>query len=250
MTPIAQPLYLLGSPIQREDTMKVSDIMTRGVISVPPEATVFDAARLMYNNHISGLPVINESGKLVGIVSEGDFLRRSETGTEHSRSPWLDAYFGPSASAKGYIRSHGVKVHDVMTPKPVTVAEDAELDQVVHLMEKHSIKRLPVLRRGKVVGIVSRANLVRALASAHRTMPKLSKRDAAIRDRILDQIHKESWTAGALVDVAVHAGHVDLWGSISDMAQRKALKVLAEAVPGVKHVEEHLTYRGAPVSAS
>lgn len=230
--------------------MKVSDIMTRRVISVPPEATIVDAARLMLKNHISGLPVINDKGELVGIISEGDFLRRPETGTERKRSAWLAAFFGPDKFAEAYVHSHGIKVHEVMAPKPVTVGEDTPLDQVVHLMETHDIKRLPVLRSGKVVGIVSRANLMRALASHHRAVPDASTSDVAIRDRILGEIDMESWSAGVFVDVAVRNGVVELWGTIADAAQRQALTVLAEAVPGVKRVETHLTWRGEVMSVS
>jgi signal-transduction protein with cAMP-binding, CBS, and nucleotidyltransferase domain len=196
----------------------------------------------MLKNHISGLPVVDEKAKLIGIVSEGDFLRRPEMGTERERSPRFDAFFGPSESAKDYVRSHGMKVQEIMTPKPVTVGEHTPLDEVVHLMETHGVKRLPVLRRGKIVGIVSRANLMRALASLHRVVLKSSKSDAAIRNRILADIDKQSWSAGAFVDVAVHDGLIDLWGSINDVAQRKALKVLAEGVPGVRRVHEHLTW--------
>lgn len=230
--------------------MKVSDIMTRRVISVSPEATIISAARLMLENRISGLPVINKSGKLVGIVSERDLLRRAEISTERKRSHWFDAFFGPSVSANDYARSHGVKVVDILTPNPVTVGEGTSLKQLVHLMEAHDIKRLPVLRRGKVVGIVCRANLVRALVGLYRANPKISQRDITIRNRILADIKKESWSVGAQVDVAVHKGIVDLWGSISDASQRKALKVLAERAPGVKRVQEHLAQRSAPMLIS
>ena len=155
--------------------MKVSDVMTRRVISVAPEATVRHAIRLMLQNNISGLPVIDDKGKLVGIVSEGDFLRRSEIGTERKRSRWLTAFLGPSEPAHDYVHSHGLKVKEVMTCDPIMVQEDTQLDQVVHLMESHNIKRLPVVRGEKVVGVVSRANLMRALASIHRAAPKSSK---------------------------------------------------------------------------
>ena len=144
--------------------MKVSDVMTRRVVSVAPEATIRHAIRLMLDNHISGLPVIDDKGKLVGIVSEGDFLRRSEIGTERKRSHWLDAFLGPGAPANDYVHSHGFKVKEVMTRKPITVQEDTPLDQVVHLMESLRVKRLPVVRGEKVVGVVSRVSLMRALA--------------------------------------------------------------------------------------
>jgi CBS domain-containing protein len=230
-------------------TMKASDVMTRKVISISPEATIVDAIGLMLKNHISGLPVIDQEGKLVGIVSEGDFLRRPETGTERTRSRWLDAFFGPSGAARAYLRSHGSKVREVMTASPVTVAEHTPLDQVVHLMETHRIKRLPVVHRGKVVGILTRANLILALASIQRAARTSRTDDRAIRDHILSAIREQSWTAGASIDVTVRNGVVDLWGTISDMAQRDALKTLVTATPGVRKVADHLIWRGALASA-
>jgi CBS domain-containing protein len=229
--------------------MKASDVMTRKVISVSPEAAILEAIQLMLKNHISGLPVIGQDGKLIGIVSEADFLRRPETGTERTRSAWLDAFFGPSEPAKAYVRSHGSKVREVMISNPITVDEDTPLDEVVHLMETRRVKRLPVVRRGEVVGIVSRANLMRALASIHRASRVSSTADSTIRDHILSAIREHSWAAGATVDVTVYNGSVDVWGTISDIAQRDALKTLAEATPGVRGVVDHLVWHGLPVAA-
>jgi CBS domain-containing protein len=224
--------------------MKVSDIMTRKVVSVSPEASIVDAIQLMLKKHISGLPVIDQDGRLVGIVSEGDFLRRPETGTERKPSVWLNAFFGPSEFAEAYVRSHGSKVLEVMSANPITVDERMPLDQVVHLMETHHVKRLPVVRRGKVVGIVTRADLMLALASLHRSARASPLDDSVIRNGILSAIHEQNWTAGVSVDVTVHKGSVDLWGTISDVAQRDALKTLAAATPGVKEVADHLIWRG------
>jgi len=224
--------------------MNVSEIMTRRVISLAPEATVRDAVSLMLARRISGLPVIDAQGVLAGIVSEGDFLRRPETGTERRRSRWLDALFGPADGARRYVHAHGTRVGDVMTRKVVTVGEHDSLDEVVHLMEVHRIKRLPVLRDGKVVGIVSRANLMRALASVHRAAGHGSADEAAVRDRILAEIEQQGWAAGADVDVVVRAGVADLWGTIVDPEQRAALKVLVANVPGVKTVVDHLRWDG------
>ncbi len=224
--------------------MKVADIMTRRVVSAAPEASVLDAVDLMLKHHVGGLPVIDAHGRLVGIVTEGDFLRRPESGTERRRSRWLDVFFGPAEGAKRYVHSHGMKISDVMTEKVVTVAESTPLDRAVHLMEVHRIKRVPVLRGAKVVGIVSRANLMRALASVHRGDPRASKNDGAIRDRILAEIERQSWSAGADVDVVVRSGLADIWGTIADPVQREAFKVLVESTPGVKTVVDHLRWEG------
>lgn len=228
---------------KRAITMKVSDVMTRRVISVSPEATIREAIKLMLKNHISGLPVVAHEDKLVGIVTESDFLHRPETGTERKRSRWLDALFGPAEAAKDYVRQHGLKVQEVMTRDPVTVTEVAPLDQVVQIMETHKIKRLPVMRRSKVVGIVSRADLMLALASILRSAQRHADNDEVIRQAIMASIREQSWTTGTFVDVIVRNGIVDLWGTITDGAQRKALNVLVESTPGVKRVEDHLSWQ-------
>jgi CBS domain-containing protein len=226
--------------------MKASDVMTHGVISVTPESGIVFAIRLMLRNHVSGLPVIDHEGKLVGMLTEGDFLRRPEIGTERKRSAWFDALFGPAESADRYVRSHGLKVRDVMTGNPATVPENAPLDQVVRLMEARAVRRLPVMRRNKVVGIVSRADLMRAIATVRGARPRASKKDVLIRNRILSDMARQSWVAGAAVDIIVRNGTVDLWGAIADPKQRKALRVLVENTLGVKRVEDHLTWKATP----
>jgi CBS domain-containing protein len=228
--------------------MNVSDVMTRRVISISPETSIVAAIQLMLKHRISGLPVIDNHAKLVGIITEGDFLRRAEIETERKRSIWLDALLGPAEGAADYVHSHGLAVKEVMTRGPSTVAENTPLGEAVLLMENKNVKRLPVLRDGKVVGIISRANLMRALMSIHRAAPKSSDNDAAIRGFILADIGKQHWSSGAIVDVVVHEGVVDLWGTITDIGQRDALIVLAKNVPGVIKVEEHLTWKGQPAN--
>jgi CBS domain-containing protein len=222
--------------------MKISDVMTRRVISIAPEAGIRDAMELMLKNRISGLPVIDGGGKLVGVLSETDFLRRAETGTERRSSPWYDAFFGSGESARAYVRAHGLRVEDVMSSKPITVMENTPLEKAVDLMERHRVKRLPVVHGGKVVGIVTRANLLRALVSIHRSAHEPLQQDDAIRDRIAAAMNKETWANGMLVEVLVHDGVVDLWGRVEDASHRDALKVLVESTPGVKRVEDHLSW--------
>src|SRR5262252_8549841 len=157
--------------------MKVRDIMSTRVVSVEPNANVREAIRLMLQKHISGLPVIDRSGALVGVVTEGDFLRRVEAGTERKRPRWLEFLTGPARLADEYVQSHGRKVSDVMTPEPITIREDTPVEEVVRLMERRRIKRLPVMRGSQVVGIVSRANLLHALASVSREAAPAKKDD-------------------------------------------------------------------------
>ena len=222
--------------------MKAKDVMTRKVISVAPEATVLQAARLMLQHHISGLPVLDKKGDLVGILSEGDFLRRRETKTERRRARWLEFLLGPGRVAADYVHSHGSKVSEVMTPEVKTIGEETALEDIVQTMEKNHIKRMPVLRGDKLVGIVTRSDLMHAMVSLARVAPSAPASDAAIRDRLLAEIQKQEWAPIATASVVVHDGVVELWGMIVDERQRDALKVAAENVPGVKTVKDHLVW--------
>jgi CBS domain-containing protein len=227
---------------------QVSDIMTRDVVSIAPDEMIDTAIDLMLSRQISGLPVIDGDGKLVGILTEGDLLRRPELGAQHARSSWRDAFLGMRGAVQKYVHSHGVRVKDVMTRDPVVVAEDTSLDEVARLMETRAIKRLPVTRNGEVIAIVSRASLMRALVEAHRKANLAPTNDKAIRQRILDDIAPQDWAAGVVVDVAVHHGAADLWGSVLEEAQAKALKALVEGTPGVQRVEHYLTCDGEVVA--
>ena len=222
--------------------MKAKDVMTSTVISVQPNATILQAARQMLQHHISGLPVIDHSGEIVGILSEGDFLRRRETGTERKRSRWLKFLMGPGKIAVDYIHSHGCKATEVMTTNVYTVIEDTNLEDIVELMERRRIKRVPVMRGKKVVGMVTRSNLMHAMVSLARAEPKSAKDDTAIREALLAEMQKESWAPAAMANVVVRDGVVELWGVIIDERQREALKVAAENVPGVKAVKDHLVW--------
>ena len=222
--------------------MKAKDVMSSTVISVQPDATILQAARQMLQHHISGLPVIDKRGEMVGILSEGDFLRRRETRTERKRSRWLEFLMGPGKLAVEYSHSHGSKVADVMTTDVHTVTEDTDLEDIVELMERRRIKRVPVVRDKKVVGIVTRCNLMHAMVSLARAEPKAAKDDTTIREKLLDEMQKEIWAPAAMVNVIVHDGVVELWGMIIDERQRDALKVAAENIPGVKAVKDHLVW--------
>lgn len=222
--------------------MKASDVMTRDVVSIRPDASVLDAARLMLQNSISGLPVIDAYGDLVGMLTEGDFLRRSETGTRRKRPRWLEFLVGPGRLADEYVHTTARKVEEVMTERVYTVEEDAPLEKIVHLMERHRVKRLPVVRNGKVVGIVTRANLVHALATLALEARPASASDTAIRERLIADLKKEPWAPLGIIDVAVADGVVKLTGAVTDERERLALRVAAENIAGVRKVEDHLIW--------
>jgi CBS domain-containing protein len=220
--------------------MQVRDIMTRKVLSVGPHEPLLQAARLMLQNRISGLPVVDAAGQLVGIVTEGDFLRRGEIGTDRRRPKWLEFLLGPGRLATEYVHASGRKVDEVMTADPCTVSEDDSLETVVELMERRRIKRLPVMRDGKMVGIVSRANLMHALASLDRDTQAAVGDDVAIRDGILKSLGKQPWAPS--VNVVVKNGVAELWGTITDERERQACIVTAENVAGVHEVHDHLVW--------
>jgi CBS domain-containing protein len=164
--------------------MRAHQIMTRPVFTVLPNATILEAATLMLRQHISGLPVVDAAGKLVGIISEGDFIRRSEIGTQRRRNRFLRFLLGPGQAADDFVHERGCKIAEVMTHDPVTISEDASLEAIVALMEKNKLKRLPVMRGEKLVGIVSRSNLMQAVASLARQVPDPTADDDHIRNRI------------------------------------------------------------------
>lgn len=222
--------------------MKVRDVMTKPVVSIESEAPISLAIRLMLQKKISGLPVVDPVGNLVGVVTEGDFLRRAETGTQFTPPRWLEFLMGPGPLARDYVKAHGRTVSEVMTRDAKTVDEDTQLNDVVALMERNHIKRVPVLRGKKLVGIVTRANLLRALVSALHAAPAACSGDAGLRDKILRDINSEPWAPVATVDAIVRNGVVTLSGFVLDERQRVALKVLVENVPGVKAVRDELVW--------
>jgi CBS domain-containing protein len=221
--------------------MRAHQIMTSQVITVEADTPIAAAAAIMLGRHVSGLPVVDGTGKLVGIVSEGDFLRRSEIGTQRKRNRWLQLLAGPGKSATEFVHEQGRKVGEVMTPDPCTITEETPLPDIVQLMEKRNIKRLPVLRGDQIVGIVTRSNLLQAVAGLARDVPDPTADDDHIRERIIDAIDKTDWRPFGL-GVTVRDGVVHLHGVIVNEASRKASIVAAENVAGVKEVHDHLCW--------
>ncbi len=220
--------------------MRAHHIMTRKVTTVKADTPILDAANLMLQQHISGLPVVDETGKLIGMVSEGDFIRRSEIGTQRLRIRWLDFLMGVGKVALNFVHEHGRKVGEIMTQDDLcTATEDMPLEELVRLMERHNVKRLPVMRGDRLVGIVTRSDLLRAVASLARDVPDPTADDDHIRKRVIASIEDNDWRPAQL-GVTVRDGIVHLSGIIRDEQFRQAAIVAAENVSGVKLVHDHL----------
>jgi CBS domain-containing protein len=215
--------------------MKVMDVMTAEVITVDPETRVEDIARQLVENRISAVPVVDGAGKLLGIVSEGDLMRRSESETERHPSWWLKLLAGPEERTRDYVKSHGLHAKDVMTRDVVTTTEEATLEEVAAALEKHRIKRMPVVRDGKVVGVVSRANLLHGLI-ARKAGEAPTPDDRSLRDSITASM-KDAGLDAAMIDVVVTNGVVHLWGMVETQSESDALRVACERTAGVKAVE-------------
>ncbi|MFM0725952.1 CBS domain-containing protein [Paraburkholderia strydomiana] len=219
--------------------MRASDVMTSNVISVTPDMTVREVARIFVDNGISGAPVLDADGRVVGMISEGDLLRRSEIGTdERTRASWLDLW-SASHEARDYIKTHAVKVRDVMSTDVVTVEPDTPLGKVAGMLETRRIKRVPVTQAGRLVGILSRANLVQALASVpDEPATDVSLPDAEIRAMLMGELAGHKWSFAGR-NIVVTDGVVHLWGVFQSMEAVDAVRVAAENIPGVKRVEDH-----------
>jgi CBS-domain-containing membrane protein len=221
--------------------MRAHQIMTRDVITVRPNTTIEEAAKLMLRNHISGLPVTDAYGELVGVASESDFLRRSEIGTGRKRPAWLQFLLGPGRAATDFVRERGRKVEDVMTQEVITVAEETPLDELVRLMETNDIKRLPVMRGKALVGIVTRSNLLQAVASMAHEIPDPTADDDNIRNRLTREVNAADWRPIGF-EATVRNGVVHLHGIITTDRARQATIVAAENTAGVKEVHDHLCF--------
>jgi len=222
--------------------MKASDVMASPVITVKPNASVKDVAKLFLERRISAVPVVDDQGTPVGMVSEGDLIHRSEIGTERRWSWWLLLIAEDRTLAADYIKTHATKVADIMTRNVVTAAPDTPLHEIATMMEKHAIKRVPIVRNGQLVGIVSRANLVQAVASSG-TRLEIPLSDATIRDKLMAHLKAQSWAHTGLLNATVNDGVVDLWGFSRSETERRAIRVAAETTPGVRAVNDHMVVR-------
>lgn len=216
--------------------MKAGDMMTTGAASVHPWDMIGEAVRAMVDYGVSGLPVIDADGKPVGMITERDLLQRIEIGTERKRPRWLELWMEPGDLAEDYARAHGRKVEDVMTRDPVCIDTEMPADEVVDLMERKGFKRLPVIHGGKLVGIVSRANVLRALSRRLEEPQAAIQDDLVLRRKVLDAIRSKAWSEDASVDIHVRDGTVTLRGMAGDGRVAQAMRIAAENMPGVKNV--------------
>jgi CBS domain-containing protein len=222
--------------------MKAADAMTRRVITTTADASINDVARLMVLHRISGVPVGDGVGGVIGMITEGDLLRRAETGTDKRHSGWLGLLLGPGRLAQEYAQSHARKVEEIMTHAVISVSPETPLAEVVALMEARQVKRLAVLENGRLVGLVSRADLLKALTELLPKVPASAVSDAEIRTRILAEIEKQPWAPRASTDVVVEDGTVELRGVVTDEREREALRILAENIAGVERVRDRLVW--------
>lgn len=221
--------------------MKAQDIMTRKVVCVSRDTPVPEIAELLLNNHISGVPVVDDKMHVVGIVSEGDLLRRVEIGTEKHRGRLASFFTSVSRSAEEFARARGLRAEDVMTETVISIPPDMPLPEIVDILEKRGVKRLPVVTKDRLVGIVTRANLVRALVAIPSAKDKPgASTDVAIRGQLIEELDKHPWGHRPASDVVVTEGVVHFWGICSSTSEIRALRVCAESVPGVKGVVDHM----------
>ena len=220
--------------------MRAIDVMVRDVVTVHPDTDVAEAIRLLAEHDVSALPVVDPAGNLVGVLSEADLIHRVEIGTEKHRPRWQEAVTGASTLAADFAKSHGKKVSEIMTSGVISVSEDTPLSEIATLFERKGIKRVPVAKDGKLVGIVSRSNLIQALASVVGRMDRHDETDRQIRLELMSRLQQQSWTDFGSRNVTVSDGVVHLWGLVGSQAEHKALLALAETVPGVSRVADEM----------
>lgn len=224
--------------------MQVRDVMTTKVITVRPDTPAMEIARLLVENRISGVPVVDDENRVLGIVSEGDLIRRLEDSDDgRRRSWWLELLASPERRAEDYVKAHGRLARDIMTEEVVVIDEQATLGEAARLLEEKHVKRLPVVRDGRLVGIVSRADLLRALALAPPQEAKLD--DRTIRENLLAELERAGQSYHPYVNIVVSDGVVHLWGFVGSAKEAEAMVLAARNVPGVVSVDSHLSVRPA-----
>jgi CBS domain-containing protein len=240
---VLQARHVMESPDEpfRETAMQARQVMTRPVITVPADATVYAAAEILLGSGVSAAPVVDADGKMIGIVSEADLMNRPEIGTIPAKS-WLQRLLTDNALlARDYIRSHSHHVADVMTKVVITADEHTDLREIANLMQRHRVRRIPIVRDGTVVGIVSRANLLQGLLSREPFPVEGSVSDEHIRTGVAAELARQGWTSGQTSNVVVDKGVVHLWGYVEATSLKRAMGIAAENFPGVRRVVNNLT---------
>ena len=230
--------------------MRAHQIMTTKVHTVRADTSVSDIARLMTNERISGVPVTGDGGELIGIVSETDLLHRAETGTEKKPKWWIALFLDADMRARDYVKSHGLKAEDVMCPYVISVSDSARLAEVADILDKNALKRVPVMKAGKLVGIITRGDLVRALASADANSGSPIGDSAAVQKILNERIARQSWINASYLNVIVGEQAVELWGFAGSKDQHKALLILVREVAGTRRMEDHLVVGPRGVNAA
>ena len=220
--------------------MRAIDVMVHDVLTVRPDTDVAEAIKLLTEHDVSALPVLDKDGNLVGILSEADLIRRVKIGTEKHRPRWLEPVTGASTLAEEFAKSHGKKVGEVMTTGAISVSEDTPLSEIAAVLERNGIERVPVVKDGKLVGVVSRSNLIQALASVIGRIDQHNETDRQIRLDLLSRLREQSWTDFGSRNITVSNRVVHLWGLVGSAAERKALLALAESEPGVSRVSDEM----------
>jgi CBS domain-containing protein len=228
--------------------MKAQDIMTRDVVTVAPDRSIHEIATLMVENHVSGIPVVGDGGKLLGMISQSDLLHRAEIGTERKRKWWFRIFADSDALARDFVKAHGHTANDVMTRYIVSVREDADLRDVADILDKHKIKRVPVVNEGRLVGIITRGDMVRALTLSQSAKSDKKVDNAALHRALQDRIQKQPWINKTYINLTVSDGVVEMWGFVDSVEQHRALRLLVDETDGVTKVEDKIKvgvpYRG------
>lgn len=219
--------------------MHAADVMVKDVVSVGPEASVREVASLMLARRISGVPVVGENRHVLGIVSEGDLIRRPEIETDRIPEGWLGLFLSDEQRARNFVKSHGRKAREVMSQPVICVGPDTPLAGIVRLMERHRIKRVAVVEQGRLAGLVTRTDLLRAML-AHQDSSPAASGDEALRARVASMLEGEAWASSAMVFVRVEHGVAQLWGTVESASQREALILAVRGVPGIRDVQPHL----------
>lgn len=221
--------------------MRAHQIMTSDVHTVKPQTSIAEIARLMTEKRISGVPVVDDDGRLVGIVSETDLLHRAETGTERKRKWWIALFIDSDMRARDFVKAHGAKAEDVMGRYVISVSVNAKLSEVADILDANNLKRVPVLKEGKLVGIITRGDLVRALANASFNVSIPEGNNADVQKALLERIQAQSWVNTSYLNVLVHDDVIELWGFVESEDRRKALLVLVREAAGTRRIDDHIS---------